>query len=195
MNSLIQPGHEEQPEEAMMKPKIKPGHQENQEDDTVKSLVQPDRDAQSEDDTVKSLSQPGHEEQSGKGSKKLLTKLGHHPLEFALVAAAAAAVLPFVTALSGEKAVAAHLIGLVMAAVAAKAIWWPGRGDGLLLTGAGILGVLVPILAWQTPVGSAWILLLLSAVVAAAGYWHTFHGDQERPAADVNREQQPTAQD
>ncbi len=99
-----------------------------------------------------------------------LTKLSHQPLEVALVAGAAAALLPFVTALSGEKAVAAHLIGLVMAAVAAKAIWWPGRGDGLLLTGAGILGVLVPILAWQTSAGAAWILLMLSAVVVAAGY-------------------------
>lgn len=41
----------------------------------------------------------------------------------ALVAAAATAFLPFATALSGEKAVAAHLIGLVVAAVSAKAIW------------------------------------------------------------------------
>ncbi len=177
-----------------MKPQIQPGHQEQSEEGTVTSLVQPDRQEQSEENIVKSLIEPGHQEQPENFSKKLLTKLRHQPLEVALVAGAACALLPFVTALSGEKAVAAHLIGLVMAAVAAKAIWWSGRGDGLLLTGAGILGVLVPILAWQTPVGAAWILLMLSAVVAAAGYWHTFHGDQERLVADGNQDR-PTAQD
>lgn len=116
------------------------------------------------------------------GYKKLLIKPGHQVLLVALFAGAAAALLPFATALSGEKAVAAHLIGLVMAAVAAKAIWRSGRGDGLLLTGVGILGVLVPILAWQMPIGAAWILPMLCAVVTGAGCWHTFRGDQERLA-------------
>lgn len=143
---------------------------------------------------MKPLIKPGHREQPKEDTKKPLTRLGNQALLVALVAGAAAALLRFATALSGEKAVAARLIGLVMAAVAVKAIWRPDLGDGLLLTGVGILGVLVPIWAWQMPVGAAWILLMLGAAVASAGCWNTFRGDQELAAFDVDQGQ-PIGQD
>ena len=91
----------------------------------------------------------------------------------ALILGVVAALLPFAVALSPEKAVAAHLIGLVIAAIAGKAIQWPGRGDGLLIASAGALAIAVPIFAWQMPAGSAWTLLLLGAATVAVGLRHS----------------------
>ena len=89
-----------------------------------------------------------------------------------------AALLPFVVALSPEKAVAAHLIGLVIAGIAGKAIQWPGRGDGLLIASAGALAIAVPVFAWQMPAGSAWTLLLLGAATVAVGLRHAFQNGE-----------------
>jgi hypothetical protein len=93
----------------------------------------------------------------------------HRASAIILVAGAAAVLLPFVVALSPEKAVAAHLMGLVIAALAAKSIWRAGPSDGLLLTGAGALAIVVPVFAWQMPAGGAWVLPLLGAITAAVG--------------------------
>jgi hypothetical protein len=70
--------------------------------------------------------------------------------------AAVAVLLRFATVLSGERAIEAYLIRLVMAAVAAKATWRSGSGDGPLLIRPGILGVLLPLSAWQISLGAVW---------------------------------------
>lgn len=77
--------------------------------------------------------------------------------------AVAAVLLRFTTAPSVERAVAAHLTGLEVAAVAATFIWRSILGNGLLLVMTGILGVLFPLLAWQIPLGVVWIFLILAA--------------------------------
>ena len=100
-----------------------------------------------------------------------MTKLFHpdnRPHLVALVAGAIAFLLPFFIALTPEKALGAHLIGVALMALGAKAVWRPGRGDELLLVGGGALAILVPVFAWQMPVGSAWALPFLGAVVAVA---------------------------
>ena len=109
---------------------------------------------------------------------------GKRAVAVALILGLAAALLPFAVALPAEKAVAAHLIGLVIAAVAAKALRWPGRGDGPLLAGAGALAVVVPVFAWQMPAGGAWALLLLGAATAGIGLRHALsHGETPAPAS------------
>ena len=100
----------------------------------------------------------------------------HRALFAALAAGLAALLLPFLVALSPEKAVSAHLIGLVISALAAKSIWWPGRGDGLLLAGAGALAIVVPVFAWQMPAGGGWALPILGLVTAGLGILHSARG-------------------
>jgi hypothetical protein len=100
-----------------------------------------------------------------------------------LVLGVVAALLPFAVALSSEKTVAAHLIGLVIAASATKAIRWPGRGDGLFPAGAGTFAIVIPVFVWQMPAGSAWALLLLGAATVAIGLRHALgHGEVPDPA-------------
>jgi hypothetical protein len=105
---------------------------------------------------------------------KLLFHPDHRRHLFALIAGILAFMLPFPVALTPEKAVGAHLIGFVLIALAAKAIWRPGNSDDLLLFGAGALAVLVPVFAWQMPVGSAWTLPVLGTLVSAAALRRLF---------------------
>lgn len=99
-------------------------------------------------------------------------------LAIALGAGVLVALLPVAIALTPEKAVAAHMIGLVIAALAAKTWYWPSKGDGFLMAGAGALLIVVPIFAWQMPTGAAWGLPILGAVTAAVGLRHAMtHGD------------------
>lgn len=114
-----------------------------------------------------------------------LVPTGKRAVTVALTFGLAAALLPFVITLSPEKAVAAHVIGLMIAAIAAKAIQWPGRGDGLLLAGAGALAIVIPVFAWQMPAGGAWALLLLGAVTAAIGLRHAFRNGETQAPADT----------
>jgi hypothetical protein len=200
MKPEVQPGHHEDPNVDTAKPLFQPQRQQQADADSANPLFDPAHNGHQDENTAHPLDQPDHRRlpseetanplfqsgQDGQTEKILIKSLftpRHELFVVALVAAAAAVLLPFVTTLSGEKAVAAHLIGLVMAAVAAKSIWLPGRGDGMLLTGVGILGVLVPIFAWQMPMGAEWVLPMLSAIVAAAGCWHIFPGNDRRPTA------------
>ena len=117
--------------------------------------------------------------------------IGKRALALALVAGVMVALLPFAIVLSPEKAVAAHLVGLVIAALAAKTWTWPSRGDGLLMAGAGALLIVVPIFAWQMPTGAAWGLPILGAVTAAVGLRHAMtHGDL--PGASVKLPDPPS---
>lgn len=107
--------------------------------------------------------------------KKLLHTENRTPL-VALIAGAVAFLLPFFLALTPEKAVGAHLIGLALMALGAKSIWRPGRSDDLLLIGGGALAILVPVLAWQMPVGSGWALPVLGIIVGATALRHLLAG-------------------
>ncbi|ETX28617.1 hypothetical protein [Roseivivax isoporae] len=110
---------------------------------------------------------------------------GHRALVTALLAGLVVALMPFAIALTPEKAVAAHLVGVVIAALAARALRWPGRGDGLLMAGAGALVVTVPIWVWQMPAGPAWALPALGALVAVVGLRHAvLRGDIAAPRQD-----------
>ena len=113
-------------------------------------------------------------------------------LAIVLGAGVLVALLPLAIALSPEKAVAAHMIGVMIAALAAKTWQWPSRGDGLLMAGAGALLIVVPIFVWQMPTGAAWGLPILGAVTAAAGLRHAMtHGDL--PATSEKLPDQPPA--
>ncbi|ETX14309.1 hypothetical protein OCH239_04085 [Roseivivax halodurans JCM 10272] len=114
-----------------------------------------------------------------------LVPTGKRAVTVALVFGVLAAILPFMVSLSPEKAVAAHLIGLTIAAIAAKAIQWPGRGDGLLLASVGALAIVIPVFAWQMPAGGAWGLLLLGAMTAAIGLRLAFRNGETQSPADT----------
>ncbi|KAA9005760.1 hypothetical protein [Histidinibacterium aquaticum] len=125
-----------------------------------------------------------------------MTRLIHpdqRVLAATIVVGAVAVLLPFVVSLTPEKAIAAHLMGLMIAAIAAKSIWRPGDGDGLLLSGAGALAVIVPVFAWQMPAGGAWALPVIGAFAFAAGLRHssmpagTRHDAPETGAAAAER--------
>ncbi len=117
--------------------------------------------------------------------------IGKRGLALALGAGVLVALLPLAIALSPEKAVAAHMIGVVIAALAAKTWQWPSRGDGLLIAGAGALLIVVPIFAWQMPTGAAWGLPALGAITAFVGLRHAMtHGDL--PAAPDEMPDRPS---
>lgn len=96
-----------------------------------------------------------------------------------------AVFLPLLVSLTPEMALAAHLIGLMIVAVTAKALWFSSRGDGVLLTGAGALGAAVPVLAWQMPAGGAWVLTLLGVVTLSIGLRHALRHDFARDRTDA----------
>ncbi|SLN12139.1 hypothetical protein ROJ8625_00316 [Roseivivax jejudonensis] len=105
----------------------------------------------------------------------------------ALAVGIGALVLPFVVTFTPDKAIAAHLVGLVIAGLAAKALWRPDASDGILLAGAGALAIVIPVFALQVPAGATWTLPALGAIAFAIGLHHVARRDERDPTPPSTR--------